>query len=132
MVIDYRTRQAALATAAFLTVVGSPVNGQVDDAQGNPSDNVYVVWISPRAKVYEASDESGSKKKESSLEKLEVGDRVEIQFTGRDASANAGATQNAEMRRKYGRDRTFTGDANAITILPPKRNPRNPTATSDT
>ena len=53
---------------------------------------------------------------------LEVGDRVEIQYTPREEPASRpGANQTAETRRTHGRNRTFAGDANAITILPSKR-----------
>ena len=80
MAIDYRTNKAVLVEAAYLTVVGSPVDGQGHTANvsTNPKDserrekgqnrgdhpdqqrdNVYIVWISPETKVYEASGDSG-------------------------------------------------------------------------
>jgi hypothetical protein len=135
MVIDYRTNRAVLAQAAYMTVVGSPVTGQGGDADrekdqakdnqsGKPRDNIYIVWLTPRTKIYEAGDASGGagQKKEASLDRLEVGDRVEVQFTPRqDSAGDPGANQTEQMRRTHGRNRTFVGDANAITILPSKR-----------
>src|SRR3954453_3615808 len=85
LAIDYRTGQAVVVQAAYLTVVGSPAGGQEgaskdsskpgdpdrrdkDQAKGKDKDkdgdsdkdrdNVYIVWLSPRTKVYEASGDS--------------------------------------------------------------------------
>jgi hypothetical protein len=136
VVIDYRTNRAVLAQAAYATIVGSPVTGQGgasdrrekdqarEDQSGKQRENIYIVWLSPGTKIYEASDasEGSGQKKESSLDRLEVGDRVEIQFTPRQESAgNPGANQTQQMRRTHGRNRTFVGVASSITILPSKR-----------
>ena len=85
-------------------------------------DSVYIVWLSPKTKVCECSDSSGKKedkKADVALDKLEVGDRVEIQFVRRDTSSgNTPAHQSDAMARKHGRHRMFVGDANSITIMP--------------
>jgi hypothetical protein len=136
MVLDYRTNRAVLAEAAYVSVVGSPATGQEnaserrggdqarEDRSGKQRDNIYIVWLTPRTKIYEAGDASGreGRKKETSLDRLEVGDRVEIQFTPREEPADRpGANQTTQMRRTHGRNRTYVGDANAITILPSRR-----------
>jgi len=135
-VIDYRTNRAVVLEAAYLTVVGSPVKGQENaasrskesgqqargDSSGKQRENIYVVWLSPRTKIYAASDDSGkADRKEVPLDVLEVGDRVQVQFVKREETdANAGDNQNEQRRRKHGRQRIYVGDASAITILPPK------------
>ncbi len=136
IVVDYKTNRAVLAEADYLTIVGSPTTGQGsaserrggeqagENQSGKKRENIYIVWLTPKTKVYEASDTSGGagQEKETSLDRLEVGDRVEIQFTPREESAGRpGANQTARMRGRHGRDRTYVGDANAITILPSKR-----------
>lgn len=141
MVVDYRTNQAVMSQMAYATIVGSPTSGKgrdsdrgdgdraTNNANNKHRDNVYVVWLSPRTKVYDASDasDSSSQKKESTLDRLEVGDRVEIQFAARNESATgAGTNQPDQMRRKHGRHRTFVGDANSITILASKKESENP------
>jgi hypothetical protein len=82
--------------------------------------NVYLVWLSPKTKVCEANNASdkGGEKKECSLDKLEVGDRVEIQMTRRsESSSNSQGTPTEAMRRKHGRNRIYVCDASEITIL---------------
>jgi len=144
LAIDYRTGRAVMVQAAYLTVVGSPAGRQEgasktsskpgdpdrrdkDQAKGKDNDsdkdrdNVYIVWLSPRTKVYEASGDSGKpgQKKEAPLSRLEIGDPVEIQFNPREQSdADPGANQTEKMRSKHGRERIFVGDATEITILP--------------
>jgi len=144
MVVDYRTNQAVMVQAAYLTVVGSPTRGQegASDASARPGgsnrqdqeqagrdrsgkgrENIYIVFLSPRTKVYAASGDSGrsEQKKEVPLDLLEVGDRVEVQLAPRAQSGtNAEANQTEKMRRTHGRHRTYIGDAMAITIQPPK------------
>jgi hypothetical protein len=57
-------------------------------------------------------------KKECTLDQIEVGDHVEIQFNRREESgANSVAHQTEQMRQKHGRHRTFVGTATSITIL---------------
>lgn len=136
IVVNYKTNRAVLAEADYLTIVGSPTTGQGsaserrggeqagENQSGKKRENIYIVWLTPKTKVYEASDTSGGagQEKETSLDRLEVGDRVEIQFTPREESAGRpGANQTARMRGRHGRDRTYVGDANAITILPSNR-----------
>jgi hypothetical protein len=132
MVLDYRTNRAVLAEAAYVTVVGAPekghegasarrTGGQAGEHQSSKDrENIYIVWLSPKTKVCETGGTAGQKK-ETSLDRLEVGDTVEIEFTPRDETAgHPGATQTAQMRQKHGRDRTYVGEAEEITILPSK------------
>jgi len=141
--IDYQTKQAVLVAATYLTIVESPKDGQGDaskrgDAdrkdegkdknkdQANDEDddtsrrNVYIVWLSPRTKVYEASGDSGKadQKKEASPDRIDVGEVVEVQMTRRaETAAEPGVDQSGPARRKHGRYRVVLGDAKAITIL---------------
>jgi hypothetical protein len=101
--------------------------------------NVYFAWLTPRTKVCEftaqsqptrptagqtesprrAAGQTETNKREVAFDQLEVGDRVEIQFTRSDeTSANTPAHQSERMRRTHGRHRTFVGYASEITILP--------------
>jgi hypothetical protein len=91
--------------------------------QDNGRHNIYVVWMSPRTKITTMIDQSGkeSTKRDATVDQIEVGDRVEFQFVQREESpGNAGATQTDTTRRKHGRQRTYWGDAQTLTILPPK------------
>jgi hypothetical protein len=144
MMLDYRSNRAAAAEATFLTVVGSPIksDGQTRDRAAAPESdrrgraagnrhNVYIVMLTPRTKVCEASrdsekssqtpGQSEAQKKEVALDQLEVGDHVEIQFARReDSGANNFAHQTEQMRQKHGRHRTYVGYATSVTILPSK------------
>jgi hypothetical protein len=144
---DYRSNRAIMAEAAFLTVVGSPVKSEMGNssrranandneksgASGRKRHNVYMVWLTPKTKICEAGAEHGkssqnqnqsqrqsqAEKKEVTLDQLEVGDHVEIQFNRREESgANSVAHQTEQMRQKHGRHRTFVVNASSITILP--------------
>ena len=97
---------------------------------GPPSANVYTVWLSPKTKVCSCCDESGKacEKKECGLDKLEVGDRVEIKFARRDESANnAGANHSEAMqgearpepdlRRRRPGDHHPAGDAHGLGLV---------------
>jgi phosphatidate phosphatase PAH1 len=141
---NHQTNSAVKAEATFLTVVGSPIHSEARDrdhaaaAVGNEKQhagsggrrhNVYVVWMTPKTKVCEATNESGasqnarseSSKKECALDRLEVGDHVEVQFTPQDESAaHSNIHQSEQMRSKHGRHRTHVGYATAITIMPSK------------
>ena len=140
---DYAHNRAVAAEAAFLTVVGSPMKSEkegterADKARAEEKSgqsagkrhNVYIVWLSPRTKVCECMEESGKstaakpesdkgEKKECSLDKLEIGDHVEIQFQPRDESTETHlAHQTNRMREKHGRHRTHVGFATEVTIL---------------
>ena len=134
-IIDYKTKKAVEAEAAFLTVVGMPGRhhdaatsekeekaGEKSTGQGHHRANVYQVWLTPRTKVCTCCDQSGKpcEKKECGLDKLQVGDRVEITFARRDHSAStAGANLSEDMKSKHGRSRIHSVDAQEITILPP-------------
>jgi hypothetical protein len=95
-------------------------NDQANDDDDNSRRNIYIVWLSPRTKVYQASGDSGKadQKKEASLDQIDIGEVVEVQMTRRsESAANAGANQTGPARRKHGRYRVVFGNANAITIL---------------
>ena len=133
---NHQTNTAVRAEGAFLTVVGSPVRSESaeserrSDTTGNERrvdagarrHNVYIAWLTPRTKVCEATHESGTSqnaKKEVTLDQLEVGDHVEVQFTPEeDSAAHNNVHQSQQMRQKHGRHRTHVGYAMAITIMP--------------
>ena len=131
-VVDYKAKKAVEVEGAFLTVVGmsnhhhdaanrEKASGEKTAGTGHHRANVYTVWLTPKTKVCSCCDESGKacEKKECGLDKLEVGDRVEIKFARRDDSAsNAGANHSEAMRAKHGRNRIYSVDAQEITILP--------------
>jgi hypothetical protein len=131
-VVDYKAKKAVEVDAAFLTVVGMPAHhhdaehkekaeGEKSAGAGHHRANVYMVFLSPKTKVCSCCDESGkaSEKKECGLDKLEVGDRVEVKFARRDESAgNAGANHSEAMKAKHGRHRIYAVDAQEVTILP--------------
>jgi len=77
--------------------------------------------------------DKGGEKKECSLDKLEVGDRVEVQMVRRSATdSNSQGTPTEAMRRKHGRNRIYVCDASEITILSaPTRNQDNANASKD-
>jgi len=108
--------------------------------------NVYLVWITPRTKIRQvnsanSSDRNNTNKNEANknndnrndsklddndnrgtevaIDRLEVGDHVELTFNAReDSNANkANANANRAARARHGRHRTHYGDAVAITIL---------------
>jgi hypothetical protein len=133
---NHQTNTAVRAEAAFLTVVGSPIHSEAADKEhrsatsgnerraemGGRRHNVYVVWLTPKTKVCEATNESVTSehaKKEVMLDQLEVGDRVEVEFTrAEDSVAHNNIHQSQQMRQKHGRHRTHVGYATAVTILP--------------
>ena len=142
MAIDYQTNRAVLVEATYLTIVETPKDGQGDaskrgDADRNDNDNkkdqanddhdtdrrnIYIVSISPRTKVYQASGDSrkADQKKEASLDRVDVGEVVEVQMTRRaETAAEPGVDQSGPARRKHGRYRVVLGDAKEITILSP-------------
>jgi hypothetical protein len=135
-VFDYKANRATTVEAAYLTVVGSPKMMDKDRSRDNDRaasgdkaastdrkrENIYIVWLSPKTKVCECTDSSGKSEatKECSLDRLEVGDRVEVQFVRRDDSNSGTNVHNDKAKMKHGRHRTFIGDANSITIMPSK------------
>ncbi|MGP0068885.1 MAG: hypothetical protein ACLQGP_35455 [Isosphaeraceae bacterium] len=111
---------------------------------GRRRHNVYIAWLSPRTKICECMEESGGshaakhedkkaeagksnasnhesdkgRSKECSFDKLEIGDRVEIQFEPREESSGSHmAHQTNRMREKHGRLRTHVGIATEVTIM---------------
>ena len=103
-VIDPQSREAVVAEADYLTVLGSPSHGprfqgtagnqnqakQAKQAgQNHNRQNLYFIALTPKTKVHWAkqagqnqktSQAPGQKKAQSALEDLEIGDRVEVQF----------------------------------------------------
>jgi hypothetical protein len=144
LVIDYKTKRAVEVDAAFLTVVGSPAkwnegsaeqktgekaiaDGKSGSTQGDRK-NIYMVFLSPRTKVCECEECEASgkpvagKTKACDLDRLQVGDRVEIKYVRRDESTStAGANHTEGMRAKHGRHRILAVDAQEVTILPSKQ-----------
>jgi len=134
--VNYQTKQAVMVETAYLTVIGSPSRGNASSSSSGSSSstrsgsgsssgrhrhNVYVAVISPRTKVYKAVDDSGkaTDRKEASLDALEVGDHVELQFQpGDESEANSGTKQSAKMRTRHGRHRTHFGVAMSVVIEP--------------
>jgi hypothetical protein len=144
---NHQTSTAVKAEGAFLTVVGSPIHSEAAGAErrsatadnerragaGGHRHNVYVVWLTPKTKVCQETRETGSTehaKKECALDELEVGDRVEVQFTREEDSApHQNVHQSQQMRQKHGRHRTHVGYATAITIMPPREHAQSSSAT---
>jgi hypothetical protein len=147
VMLNYQNNRAVAAEATFLTVVGSPKKADAAEAirpaaaarateeRGSANrkrHNVYIVWLTPKTKICDAAmqpeksttqgqAQNAEQKREVALDKLEVGDHVEIQFALRDDSGStSSAHQTEHMRRKHGRHRTHVGFATAVTILPSK------------
>ena len=140
---NHQTNTAMKSEAAFLTVVGSPVHSNATERENRAATsgnerhasaaghrhNVYIVWVTPKTKVCQATQShesrdaeratSDQEKKDVALDQLEVGDRIEVAFTPQEESAeHANVHQTEQMRGKHGRHRTHVGYATAITILP--------------
>lgn len=131
--VDYSTHRAQTVEMSFLTVVGSPKDSMsraTDDkskpgaqprAEGRRRHNVYVVWLTPKTEVRDATgthdNKAGGEAVKTTLDKIEVGDQVEVTFNRREHSASAGGNQHAEWGRRHGRHRTHFGDAVSLTIL---------------
>jgi len=127
-VFDFKANRAVAVEAAYLTIVGSPK--MADDqkksgddkasAAGNKREDVYIAWLSPKTKVCECTNSSGKSDstKDCSLDRLEIGDRVEMKFVPRSDSQSGTTVQNDKARTKHGRHRTWVGEANSITIMP--------------
>jgi len=101
-------------------------NGQMSGRR-----QVFEIAIGPETRVRDRSksasqgsdDKKGSAKEQSqaALERLELGDRVEVEFARLDSSGNSGSGGNADKgssnRRRHGRHRIVRGVARSITIL---------------
>jgi len=85
--------------------------------------NVYVVAISPKTKVCECTttgkDSSTSTKEEAcDIDKLEIGDRVEVCFNPKmPSNSSEEKDNNKASTQKHGRHRTYFGNATAVKIL---------------
>jgi hypothetical protein len=128
--IDYSTRRAQTVELSYLTIVGSPVTSDKDKDAGRTASvgrrrhSIYVVWLTPKTTLRDATPRDGSKDKdkggqalETTLDKIEVGDRVEVTFVRRELSDTSGGGPEAERARRHGRFRTYFGDADSLTIL---------------
>jgi hypothetical protein len=126
--IDHSTRRAQTVEMSYLTIVGSPVTPDKDAgpaASGGPRrHNIYVVWLTPKTRLRDATSRDGSKDRdkggralETTLDTIEVGDRVEVTVVRRDLAATSGGGPEAERARRHGRFRTYFGDADSLTIL---------------
>jgi hypothetical protein len=94
--------------------------------------NVYYIWLTPKTKVCEDWTDHGktaavndkgtsAQKKEVTVDNVEVGDHVEIQFVSNEGwSASHPAHQTDQMSRKHGRHRTYFGQATSVTIMAAK------------
>ncbi|HEX8202379.1 MAG TPA: hypothetical protein VF590_18015 [Isosphaeraceae bacterium] len=153
--VNYDTGRAEVAQATFLTVVESPADAKTDDGkQGSHTQHaakdkdqqqgakgkddssgqdrgrastgrrarVFVLALTPRTEVCERKD--GDKVK-CDLARLELGDRVEVEFThsGMRSKGTAageqksGENQQASGNARHGRDRIVRGEVVSITIL---------------
>jgi len=74
---------------------------------------VYLIQVTPRTQVCECQ---GGDKKKCDLAQLEVGDRVEVEFTPAEASGS-GTTAAAAQDTRHGRHRMMRGEAASIAIL---------------
>jgi len=147
--IDFKTRKAITAEETFVTIIGHPSNHNAMHKEGGVASadknkdvkrtstdtskagerprhrmNVYVVAISPKTKVCESKesgkDGSASGKEEAcDLDKLEIGDRVEVSFNPKmmPASSENKGEAKASTPSKHGRHRVYFGNATAIKIM---------------
>jgi len=113
-----------------------------DDTRGTRSGerrrhNTYIAWLTPRTKVKDATaghggGGSGDNKgqgaaSEVSLDKLEVGDIVEVTVNRREnhITGGGGGEEHARWARRHGRHRLYFGDAVTVTILAEPKPDRN-------
>ena len=119
--IDFTTRHAQAAETTFLTIVGEPAAPEASAGAERRRHNVYVVWMNPRAEVRDATGPAAKDGKEATakttLDKVEVGDRVEVTFRRREPSRSGGDARSETQSQKHGRHRTYFGDAVSLTIL---------------
>lgn len=146
--VDFKTGKAVRSEATFLTIIGQPQNegkpkegtvtaGQQDKSvkqaaneaakSGEKSKrrmNVYVVAVTPKTKFCECceagKDGSPAKEEACEMEKLEIGDRVEVSFDRQmaegDKSKDDAKVSNSAMQ-KHGRHRTYFGIATSVKIM---------------
>jgi len=85
--------------------------------------NVYVVAISPKTKVCECKetgkgDSASTKEEACEIDKLEIGDHVEVCFNPKTASDSSNKDNAAKAStQKHGRHRTYFGTATAVKIM---------------
>ncbi len=91
---------------------GSKESGDSHEQASKRSARVYLVEVTPSTEVCECQKDG---KKKCDLAKLELGDRVEIEF--RPANASQGQAQNQAANLRHGRQRMMRGQAVAISIL---------------
>jgi hypothetical protein len=136
--VDFTTHRPQAAEMSFLTIVGHRTGEHADkttnreetrDSSMRRRHNVYNVWLTPRTKIRDATSTGNTKVQsnknreekletnEATLDKVEVGDVVEVTFQRREPSSGAAAGEHAQWMRKHGRNRVFFGDALSISIL---------------
>ena len=143
--IDYKTKKAITSEATFVTIIGHPWNREgmrkegaqasadkdkdVKRTSGDSSKaaerprhrmNVYVLAVSPKTKVCECMEtgkESSASVKEEAcdLDKLEIGDRVEVSFEPKMMKESEEDGDEAKAQ-KHGRHRVYFGVAKDIKI----------------
>ena len=149
-VIDPQTGTAVAVQVNYLTVLGSPgMGGQGRGAAGQPRgqgrpdqpgqgrqanrgrQNLYLIAITPQTTVRQGAQQAGQdqaapqkEQAESAFEKLEIGDRVTVQFKTAErlhAKAQEGEQRVAgfrgDARNKHGRNRIFVGEASEINVM---------------
>jgi hypothetical protein len=84
--------------------------------------NVYVLAISSKTKVCEVKEmgkegSASAKEEACELDKLEIGDRVEVTFESKMTSEDKNKDDAKTEIQKHGRHRTYFGTATAIKIM---------------
>jgi len=145
--VDPSTGRGVVAELTYLTILGSHSGAGHDQAssgsnkdQGDHGSSsghssgrrqVFQIAVGPETQVRDRSnssnqgsdDKKGSAKEQSqaALDRLELGDRVEVEFTRLDNAGNSGSGNDADKassnQRRHGRHRIVRGVARTITIL---------------
>jgi len=138
--VDYASGRGVVAELTYLTVLGSSrdagspssdkdskgdqANKGKDDSNWNRRQ-VYHIAVGPETVVRDKTsqtDTKGSAKEKSAaaLDRLELGDRIEVEFTPPGAQAgsnNSDKQATSAIHRKHGRHRIVRGMAKTITII---------------
>jgi hypothetical protein len=141
--VDYQQNRAVTAEADYLTIVSPSGHSEKQGEQAGRSAKhdkdvkqtanaeraagvegryagdssqrparVFVIQITPKTQICECSEGDKDKKK-CDLSRLDIGDRVEVQFDPADTSATPSQTQDT----RHGRHRVMRGQAVEITVL---------------
>jgi len=139
--VDYQSGRAITAERDYLTVVDAAGHGEGSgpgqqasssekkaegkqdkdvkqtsgsDPSSKRSAKVYLVEVTPKTEVCECQKDG---KKKCELAKLEIGDRVEIEFQPSDATQSQSQSQDQSKAMRHGRHRVMRGEAVSISIL---------------